>query len=848
MHNTDGRLVAAYEQIDAGKVEVLSLDIFDTLLWRKVPLPIDVFLILGRQLKEQGWLVEAVPPEGFVEIRVSAERIARAKKGGMAEISLKEIYWALSGAFNRVTIEQMVQGVKGIINESDVDDLVAMEVALEKQLTRFDMNIIRLLRYAVDKHIPVALVSDTYFEISQIEDLLDRPPFFELSLINKFFISCEIGRGKRQGLFIDLLQEMQAAPGKVLHIGDNFYSDCVAAQKMGIATLYYPKCGDEVAQILNREWPERDLKLRGRLLDQEQGDFGLTALRGKLECDVALKKMKSKEAFYWQYGATALGPFLVGFVHWIYKRCQEMRQQRVFCLMREGRLYGDLIKQCADCYPNAPLEATELWVSRRFISHACIVYGEPHEILSLCYCHPASPFTVEGFLTYLGLDIQKIQKWVGVRHVKLEGDFLPKKLAEYLCSNQTLREQVLQKALLKRQRFLKYLTGLVDLSAISQMTLVDIGWSGTTQGGMQMLFQLWGYPIRVHGLYLGTTQHTIPALLQGNLREGYLLKAGYPLDATFAVRRGIYAMEQTATAGLSPLVDIDAQGDLVFGDNVASKSQVRQAHLVQQGIYAFCRLLGEYIRSGAIMWNASSEQLTDQLRGMLIRATTYPTKLEALRLGSWSHDHVSGKNTASKHVFGEDQYYERMIGDMLPRAAFEDWGMTWPAAYAAKQDDSLARMAQAARMEILPQRCFLSLDTVPFEIFLDRGTGFSKKPTRRLELRSNANRNFFSLVKLDSLHKPIRALRLELISPFSLVRIRSLRLMVSDKSQPVAAKYIFFESTSDEEKIDHSGTEQAGPGIFDCKDSPLVLTYLCETPLVYAVQVNFCCEIFRLDE
>lgn len=845
MTNTDARLVAAYKKIDAGEIDVLAVDIFDTLLWRKVPLPVDVFLILGKKLKEEGWLIEAVPYEAFVEMRVRAESLARLKKGGAGEITLKEIYWLLSGIFNRITIEQMVQGVKGIINESDVDDLAAMEVALEKQLNQIDFNIISLLEYAHKKNVRTVLISDTYFERSQLEFILERSPLFQASTVDKIFISCEVGRGKRQGLFNDVLEEMRVDPHKMLHIGDNLQSDYAAALKEGIDSIYYLKCGEEISQILDIEWPKGNLKVRERLLDQEQGDFGLTSLRAKLTHCIAYRQVQQKDAFYWQYGATALGPFLVGFAHWVYRRCQEMDQKRVFCLMREGRLYANLIKQCASIYPNTPIETTELWASRRFISHACIVYGNPNELLAVCYCHPASPFNVENFLAYLGLDIEKIPKWLEYRYVVLSGEELPEKLAKYLCNHQALREQILHNALIKRQRFFKYLTSLVDLRLLSQMTIVDIGWAGTIQGSLQMLFQLWGYPIRVHGLYLGTIQHTASALLQGHIREGYLLKAGYPSEIVPAVRRGIYPIEQTATAGLGPLVDIDVNGNLVFGKKIVYGNQIRQAYVVQQGIYAFCQLLGQYIQAGAIKWDPLSTQLTDQLREIFIRTTTYPTKQEATRLASWHHDHVSGRTEDTKYALGNDEYYENMIQDMLPQAAFEDWGMTWPVAYAAKKEASLVRMAQAARMEIIPKKCFLSLDSLPFKVFIDKGKGFPKKPDYREELRSNANRHFFAFVKLNSLKKTIRKLRFEIHSSSSIIRIRSLRLVIYDKGLSSVVRAVFFESNSEETNIEFLHAIQLEPGIFLSNEGPLVLTYMCETSDVYAVQINFCCEIFQ---
>src|SRR4051794_24194779 len=102
--NTDLRLIPAYERINLGNIKVLSIDIFDTLIWRKVPIPADLFLLLGQQLKAEGWLIEAVTAEGFEAMRSQAESLAKIKKAkeqGIqhAEVTLKEIYWTISGLF-----------------------------------------------------------------------------------------------------------------------------------------------------------------------------------------------------------------------------------------------------------------------------------------------------------------------------------------------------------------------------------------------------------------------------------------------------------------------------------------------------------------------------------------------------------------------------------------------------------------------------------------------------------------------------------------------------------------------------------------------------------------------------
>lgn len=75
--------------------DVLSVDIFDTLLWRRVPEPKDIFGLVASALSNDGVLVAHISPVQFAELRASAEKAARAAaeaKTGSREVVLEDIY------------------------------------------------------------------------------------------------------------------------------------------------------------------------------------------------------------------------------------------------------------------------------------------------------------------------------------------------------------------------------------------------------------------------------------------------------------------------------------------------------------------------------------------------------------------------------------------------------------------------------------------------------------------------------------------------------------------------------------------------------------------------------------
>lgn len=824
----------AYSCIDEGAIDLLSLDVFDTLVWRKIPEPAELFLILGRQLKKEGWLIPGVPAEAFLELRVLGERIARKKKeeatGNSREVTLKEIYWQMQGIFPRISIEEMVAGKKGIINESDVDELVGFEIDLERKLIEFDRNIVQLICYADQKNIPVVLVSDTFFELGQLQKLLSKPfPGLKepvLSLVRKVYPSCDYGCSKREGLLGKMQAESGIDPSRILHVGDNPISDCLAAKAHGMQLLFYPKYDKAIKHILTQEWPEKRPKKRMQMLDAKQGDFGVTILRSRLRHEYPAS-LKGKDAFFWKYGASIVGPVLVSFILRVYQRCHEMGATRVFGLMREGRLYANIIRRLAPYLPHA-LEPIELWLSRRFISRAALTYASSQELFALTSAHASSRFTVESYCSYLGLEIEKIPKLKKWRCVDLEGEEFRLKVADFISSHPDLREQVLVKAAHQRKKFLTYLSNYVDFTQPGKLILVDGGWAGTIQGALHTIFCTQNIPITTHGLYLNTVHRADPGLIQGDVREGYLLQGGHPEGLSELIQKG--TLEPIATACIGPLIDIDDRGQVILGKPRMSKRQQQETLQVHEGIYAYCDCLGKEIQEGRILWDAHSEELVEQMRRIFVRAASLPTKEEAKHLRGWSHDPISVVGTRLIPL-GQTDYYKKFITDMIPTAAFLDMDMTWPAAYAAQVDDNLTRAAQAVHMESLPKECFLSQDTLTLNIFIDTGKGFAR-PEKQLKLRSNANRSFYAFERVASLNRGIRQIRLELPAEGRL-RIKSLRLKAKRRGTPGTELFVFFEE------------EGVVPGLdFQSDGEGMGVTYAFDAPDIYQVTVNLSVEHF----
>src|SRR5437879_5074605 len=71
--SADQRLAPAFEALADGSLQAVSVDVFDTLLWRAVAEPVDAFVLLGERLAAAGALADDAPPAVFAKLREAAE-------------------------------------------------------------------------------------------------------------------------------------------------------------------------------------------------------------------------------------------------------------------------------------------------------------------------------------------------------------------------------------------------------------------------------------------------------------------------------------------------------------------------------------------------------------------------------------------------------------------------------------------------------------------------------------------------------------------------------------------------------------------------------------------------------
>lgn len=187
--------------------DVVSFDIFDTLIFRAVEKPADVFRLLEGKWKHTG----------FAGQREAAERKARLKK---QEVSIEDIYEILSRELS-----------------IDKEAGIACELEMEAKVCYANPYMHEVYRRLMENGKTLIAVSDMYIPHDQMKRLLAGCGYGGFSRI---FVSCDYGAGKGSGELQGIVRQEMGAQLTYIHAGDNMRSDIQGSRQAGWDTFYYP--------------------------------------------------------------------------------------------------------------------------------------------------------------------------------------------------------------------------------------------------------------------------------------------------------------------------------------------------------------------------------------------------------------------------------------------------------------------------------------------------------------------------------------------------------------------------------------------------------------------------------
>lgn len=561
-------------------VRVLSLDCFDTLIWRNVQTPADVFADLP-------------VPGGAGWLRTRAETKARKAArmaGDCSEVTIEDIYRTMMPAADGVAIDAAIR------RELDAEARHGFAFA----------PTVDLMRAAKARGLQLIIVSDTYLSEPQLRALVGAVAGEEvLGLIDHIFCSSEYGVGKAAGLFDHVLQALAVPAAAILHAGDNLVADQTAPAALGITTAHFRQFDPPCEQRLRLE------ASAAALLDPAVR----TTIPAYQPHRAALSLRREEDAA-WALGHDVLGPILATFADWIEAEAAEMaarigRDVKILFLLRDGHLPRRVFEAAHD-------RATGAVELSRFTARRASFQDEA---------------SVRAYLASEGKHgrIDLLARQLGLH--KDEGRALGR--GDQAAFNRAvLVPATLRKITERSGAFADRLFAHLQAAGVARgdaVMFVDLGYNGTVQNHAAPMLRE-RFDIEVAGRYLLLREET----LTGLDKKGLLDPRHYDLKALHALSVPIAVVEQLCTVAQGSVIDYNLKGEPVRKGAGAKGAQNAIRDRIQEACVTFTRDAGAGILRAPASDDADSRRRA--AAATLTRLLFMPTADEVALLEAFEHD------------------------------------------------------------------------------------------------------------------------------------------------------------------------------------------------------------------
>jgi FMN phosphatase YigB (HAD superfamily) len=598
-------------QLYNNDIDLVSCDLFDTLLFRVCPRPESLFKEVAIRMIDKGVLNSSIEPLDFSSLRMLAERRARWKKK------------TFECTFSEISMEM------GNICNADV--LLQYELQAEADYCYLNVDLASILYDIWSKGKKIAVISDTYHSARSLSFLLKNANF-DVKILSLLLSSSDEQANKVTGaLFKKALSKLNIPVSRWAHIGDNPIADFGRVNKMGGKSIFIRKRG-VIHNILLRE----------KILqpdDEESASLeSLRELCGRNSVNVE----QPLQSFYLA-GATLFGPPLARYADWCVERCLGLKIRKILVCMREAETLLPLLRS-ADVEKKLSIEP--FYVSRESVSLAAISTLTPGLLTSL-FMSKRKERTYRQHLQWLKLDPETAAGFLGLSDLdRIAGKKELPDFSRAILAVPEWRKQLKEVIGKARAQFLSYFLPLAGDER--NVALADIGFRGTCQASINGILANAQTNVRVFGLYFCLNSGASAHLLDGNYAAGYLGRLGMDRAATAGFTAHPEILEQSVNCNCGTTLSYN-DGRPVLERYLPAYDQVRKAETVRAGIFAFQRLwldVKAHITRNGRDLSASSYRDIDRRNAVIIRRLfCHPLQSGAQALGSFYHDDNFGTNT-----------------------------------------------------------------------------------------------------------------------------------------------------------------------------------------------------------
>lgn len=445
---------------ELSRYDVISFDVFDTLLLRRVSHPADVFYLVGETLRY---------PD-FRQIRIRVEERARARKQkeqGVSEVTLEEI-WAL------------MERETGIPREAGM----RAEWEWETRCCFANPYLLQVVRELRRRGKTVIAASDMYLGEEKIRELLTRCGYGDFS---GCFVSCDRGASKWDGSLYETIRAEMGEHASYAHVGDHGHSDQKQALRHGFEAFAYPNVNQ-----MGRPYRAEDL----------------SAITGSVYRGLVNAHLYNGIQRYsreYEYGYVYGGLFVAGYCRFIHGYIQRHGIKKALFFSRDGYV---LQKAYQEMYPNEAQRTAYAYWSRLAAVKLSAGYYRQEYLRRFLFHKVGGRHTIRQILQGMELD----DMLPGLcREVKIDPQaYLTNKNAEsikeYLIDSwKTVLEHYEEQRAAGKAYYQALLKGCRRAAA------VDVGWAGSGAVMLdEVVRRVWEIPCRITGVLAGTVSGASP--------------------------------------------------------------------------------------------------------------------------------------------------------------------------------------------------------------------------------------------------------------------------------------------------------------------------------------------------
>jgi hypothetical protein len=510
--------------------DVISFDIFDTLIMRKIYLPSDVFYIVEERLREQHKM--SIP---FAEARINAEN------------SFTSFCPTFDDIYNFLQVSLSLSDEQKNLCKN-------MEILVEHEICIPRIRMREFFYYTLKEKKKIYLVSDMYLPLNEIKSLLDQ---CGITGYHELLVSCQEKASKESGILYGILLQREYGK-KILHIGDNERSDIHKAAQNGLNVFYIASAKHMLELSVLNFITTYITTFENRLF------IGLFI--SKIFNDpFILYNQAGKPAIadYQTLGYLFIAPYVTVFFSWFIQKMQQDSIKTIIFSSRDGYLFFNLYEIFRSCL-DLP-RSVYLIISRRLITLAAASGWEDIELL-----------TYENFY---GSNQDLLNKRFGINANGTNSSINSKKNTEEFLNS--YNDKILSRINFEKKNFMTYWHSL-EIEKDEPIGFFDFIAAGTVQHHLQKLVNksFLGYYFlkRTHAQINGYNDVQVQSLIEGEFNfyeiQKNIIKYHFLLEAVFS------SPEPT-------VICVDENGEFQHYKEIRSKKFIDELPNLHQGIITF---------------------------------------------------------------------------------------------------------------------------------------------------------------------------------------------------------------------------------------------------------------------